>query len=68
MGWAGRPAASDMREPDCERPCCPPVMCTELVRFIADEGIGIADILLFTGPSVYNVLEVLQRRRERRKE
>jgi hypothetical protein len=24
----------------------------ELARFIADEGIGIADMLLFTGPKV----------------
>ena len=50
MGCAGRPAASDMREPDWERPCCEgnwlPMLDTELTRFMADEGIGIAVILL----------------------
>jgi hypothetical protein len=52
-GWAGRPAASDIREPDVERPCWPAAICTELLRFMADDGIGIADTLLFTGPNVY---------------
>jgi hypothetical protein len=56
MGWLGRPGASDMREPDCERAwlggnwdpaCCMPL--TELVRFMAEAGIGIADMLLFMG-------------------
>ena len=59
-GWLGRPGASDMRPPDCERawllppncePCC--IWCTELERFIADEGMGIAEeMLLFMGPKV----------------
>lgn len=57
-GWLGRPGASDMRPPDCERAwlpncelCC--IWCTELERFIADEGIGIAEeMLLFMGPKV----------------
>jgi hypothetical protein len=56
MGWLGRPGASDMREPDCERAwlggnwdgaCCMPL--TELVRFMAEAGMGIADMLLFMG-------------------
>jgi hypothetical protein len=59
MGWLGRPGASDMREPDCERawfaPNWPGGCCMfeiELERFMADEGMGIAEMLLFTGASV----------------
>lgn len=59
MGWLGRPGASDILEPDCERAWleanCPAGCCMfemELERFMADEGIGIAETLLFTGASV----------------
>lgn len=59
MGWLGRPGASDMRDPDCERAwfggncneaCC--MLEMELVRFIADDGMGIADELLCVGANV----------------
>jgi hypothetical protein len=58
MGCAGRPAARDILDPDWERPWfvnCPAACCmfeTELARFMADEGIGIAEMLLFTAPRV----------------
>jgi hypothetical protein len=48
-----------MRDPDCERAwfggnwfeaCC--MLEIELARFIAEAGIGIAEELLVTGPSV----------------
>ena len=59
MGWLGRPGASDILEPDCDRAwlaakgapaCCMPLM--ELVRFMADEGMGMDVRLLFMGASV----------------
>jgi hypothetical protein len=34
------------------------MLFTELVRFMADDGIGIADMLLFTGPKVCALLSV----------
>jgi hypothetical protein len=49
-GCAGRPPASDILEPDCERACV--FRCTELERFMADDGIGIAETLLLTEPRV----------------
>ena len=56
MGWFGLPGASDMREPDVERTCVfgPPGwrLWIEFERFIADVGIGIADILALIPPSV----------------
>lgn len=59
MGWLGRPGASDIREPDCDRAwfavkgapaCCIPLM--ELERFMADEGMGIDVTFVFIGASV----------------
>ena len=56
-GWLGRPGASDILLPLCDRAwfggncgCC--MLCTELERFIADAGMGIAEMLLLTGPNV----------------
>lgn len=58
-GWLGRPGARDILDPDCERAwfggnwweaCC--MFTTEPVRFIAEEGIGIAVMLFCTGPRV----------------
>ena len=47
MGCDGRPGASDMREPEADRMCC--VMWVRLVceldRFIAVDGMGIAEAL-----------------------
>lgn len=55
MGWLGRPGARDMREPDAERICvCGAAdwrLCTEFERFIAEAGIGIAELPLMP-PSV----------------
>jgi hypothetical protein len=62
-GWLGRPGARDMRDPDCERAwfggnwigaCC--MFDTELVRFIADDGIGIAEVFVWAGPRVCGVM------------
>ena len=59
IGWLGRPGARDILEPDCERawfganwfpPSC--MFEIELERFMAEAGIGIAEILLLTGPRV----------------
>lgn len=59
MGWLGRPGASDILEPDWDRAwfaakgapaCCMPLM--ELVRFMADEGMGIDVRFVFMGASV----------------
>ena len=57
MGCEGLPGASDMRDPDVERICCPvggacPKWFCDVERFMAEAGIGIADALLLIGPSV----------------
>ena len=56
-GWFGLPGASDMREPDAERTWVlgAPAwrLCTEFERFIAEVGIGIADILALIPPRVW---------------
>jgi len=58
-GWLGRPGASDILEPDCERAWLAvkgaPAGCRlemELERFMADEGMGMEVKLLFMGASV----------------
>jgi hypothetical protein len=58
-GWLGRPGASDILEPDCDRAWFaakgPPAGCMplmELDRFMADEGMGIDVMLLFMGARV----------------
>jgi hypothetical protein len=63
-GWLGRPGASDILLPLCDRAwfggnwgCC--MLWTELERFMAEEGIGIAELLLFTGPNVCAMLETV---------
>jgi hypothetical protein len=57
LGCEGLPGASDMRDPDVERMCCPvggacPKWFCDVERFMAEAGIGIADALLLMGPSV----------------
>lgn len=56
MGWLGRPGARDILDPLCDRAwfggncccdCC--MLLTEVWRFMADEGMGMADMLLVTG-------------------
>lgn len=56
-GWLGRLGARDILDPLCERArlggnwgCC--MFDIELERFMADAGIGMAEMLLFTGPKV----------------
>jgi hypothetical protein len=58
-----------MRDPDCERARlggnCDDgwfMFETELVRFIADDGMGIADELLFTGANVCRRGQKVRRR------
>lgn len=53
MGWFGRPGARDMREPDCERAWFGWALKLILERFMAEEGMGIAEILLLVTASVY---------------
>jgi hypothetical protein len=73
LGWAGRtrPAARDMRDPECVRVCvywplfAPllPAFCRleeEVERFtellrLADAGMGIADMFALTAPRVWIV-------------
>lgn len=56
MGWFGLLGASDMREPDAERTWVLGApfwrLWIEFERFIAEAGIGIADILALIPPSV----------------
>lgn len=57
FGCEGLPGASDIRDPDVERMCCPvggacPKWFCDVERFMAEAGIGIADALLLIGPSV----------------
>lgn len=57
LGCEGLPGASDMRDPDVERICCPvggacPKWFCDVERFMAEAGIGIADALLLIGPKV----------------
>jgi len=56
-GCAGRPGASDILEPETDR-ACPPVCGAcwkfdmEFDRFIAEDGMGMAEALLLMLPSV----------------
>lgn len=60
MGCEGRPGASDMRDPDVERAWFVVVLLLLLlfpnredeVRFMAEAGMGMADTLCDTAPSV----------------
>lgn len=56
IGCDGLPGASDMRDPEVERACCVAYGAwkfdVEFDRFMADEGIGMAEALCETGPRV----------------